>query len=385
MQNDNDNLSVCEQALATYALRLSGEELTAEQAQSADQHIAGCESCRKAAEQTAQITQWTCTAFVSVKVSSGFAARTMAALPASTTPSIPQNQPRVYGNPAPVRFPWRAAAIAASVAVLVAGGLIVLRRTSFTVVVARTQTGALVDSRGNAIHEIKSGQVYSARQNSVVNVEGAGTLNVMKGTQFQFRPDQSKGPQMELQSGDVYANATGNDGVRVACVNFQTEVPEGDCFVTQEVDSIPRGVVILFNGRAKVTPNLQDSLALSPGQVFFSIGEGVDAFTDTLQIVDVPKLSVAEKTESKTDKTALRNTYAERVAGYKQELAELKKREAEKTAGDPEKTELATRAERISSYLRVHELRLKSLAKADIPLGEIQRGIDGHTDPQTWR
>jgi regulator of replication initiation timing len=388
MPNEPQTLTPCEAALATHALQLSGEELEAGQAQRAEEHFALCASCREAAALNAQALGLARGAFSAVRVSVQFTAKTMAALPQTATAST---QVRVFGS-TPVRSSsWRPVAVAASLALIAVGGVLAMTILKSPPVVAVSTRGTLVDSAGRDVKSIQTGLLCSARENTLLRVENEGTLNVLKGTRFEFRREKNNGAvEMELHNGEVYAQASGSDGVHVACANFQTEVPEGDCFVTQETDNVTRGVVIVFTGRANVTPNLQAALPLKSGQVFFSVGEGPSAFMDTLELGDIPKLVGTNANEANVDAKTLRKQYSERVEGYRRELAELKKLDEAKKADDPQKPELSMRLERISGYLRAHELRLKSLAQAEtpghgIPLNEIERGINGHTDPQTWR
>jgi len=384
----NPTAPACEKTMETATRLLLGESVAPEECQAAEQHARSCTTCQQAKAALADANTSLKEAFGTELASSSFIARTMASLPAAPEPStVTADTPRVFRAP-PARSPWNVAAVAAAVAIALLAGiaaLAILRKpadTSGTKVLAVAR-GQLLDSSGAAVRELKAGTVYKVADDAVVPVSEHGTVKLKSGAEFQVVLANNE-PELQLEQGDLYA--WGRDGaqrkpINVTCSSFQTTLHSGDFFVAESRADQTSGIVIVFNGDAKVKRDAGE-LRLTAGQVFFVVEADGTAFAHTLELNEAVARLQDEPPAQRPNLLAMRRDYQKQIKGYQQELSRLER--LLKTEQDARKlAELQERQQLVSTYLDAHQRKLKTLWR-DFPHDEIERGLHGHSDPATW-
>ena len=393
----------CEKALNAHVRQLSGDALDDAAAAALREHRESCAVCREllgAMDFSDQALRGHRS-----QPSAGFAARTLAALPA-TIESAPDAETapalRVFSGGAPIgaRAKWSArkwtrwVGIAAALALLAGAGIWMAMAFARPAQALTIQSGSLEDSHGRTVKTIPLNTAVTARDNTVLRGKHNELMNIRKGAQFMVSAGENQEPELQLASGDVYAAAVA-DSLRFECPHFQAELDTGDCFVAHEASAVPRSVMILFEGSARVTAHRHDAAALRSGQVFVCVGDVDEAYTDTLNLNDVVKAleqpAPGPLPARARDPAAVKRQYEKLVQDYRTELADIDRRAA---AGGNENAsdaaELRERSVRVTRYLQAHEARLRAMTggggidRSRIPVEEIKRGLDGRTDPSTW-
>jgi len=371
----------CQRALDAQTLRFAGEPLSMTEFANVNAHLESCAGCRARIAQMTTAVRAVHAAFPTARATPDFAARTLAALPAAQAPQL-----RVYAT-AQKPSAWKWVRVAALVA-LVAGGLLTIASiaASKPVLAVSIQKGKLVDSKGAAITSIRADRVLHAQEDTVLRGKHDELLNLRKGARFKLQANAASTTEVHLEDGDLYASATISSPVRMGCANFDAELSNGDCYLAQETSTIPQSVMILFDGNASIHPGQREPIGLRGGQIFLSVGQADDPYTDTLELVDYTEGRIPEV--AKVDPSDMRHRYERQVEGYRAELTALNARITELPAADPAVTDLRDRCVRIQNYLRAHETRLQTLPKGNrpvtLPLDCIERGLKEHHDPKTW-
>jgi mannose-6-phosphate isomerase-like protein (cupin superfamily) len=193
----------------------------------------------------------------------------------------------------------------------------------------------------------------------------------------------------------VYAAKTENPSVptaamRVSLSNFETELQSGEFYIGQSGayshGSGSQSVLIVFSGTAQVLD--RDSIvSLNAGQIYYNveqpIGKGSQiSNTTTTEIVLIRKPTPAHDSETK-------QMYRERVVGFETELKQLRGTLALQTEKNAQSEELEHRTQRVEEYLKQHRQRFETMnaseAEKQLPYEQIQRGIQGRTNPATWK
>jgi len=390
----------CEQALQYQALVLAGEVASAEEEVKLAAHLAACETCRRLKADMAEADGMLRCALSEARVSPGFVARTMAALPEAVVVADGQSPNRgsllsVASGQAPRvflasrrRWTWVRAGVAAAVAA--AGVLLVWAAATGTFTSSRADSAALVVTKGRVlsangqpVRELKLEEVYKVQETAVLPLAKAGSLRLQPGAEFRLQSSGSHGdPHLRLKSGDLYV--WGKDDqrpIRVEVTNFEAVLHKGDFFVAEEAADSPAGVVIVFAGRAQVAFE-KETMPLQAGQVFLSLGSGDWAVTQTLELAEAVE-HLAEGPAAGQDLVLLRREYEDRVRGYRQELKVLEE-QVGKELDARRQAELRERYQRVLAYLGAHQRRLDSMLQSS-PYDAIRRGLEGHTDdPAQW-
>ncbi len=392
MDQPIDNLAAeCQRALDVQARDLSGETVDASERQEFEAHLAACSVCRAMQQSLIKTDESLRMAFSQTRASSGFAARTLAALPtmAEVASAPVTNTPRVF-SAGPARRSWGAGlsvAAALVAAVLVAVTAISWKRgTPHSKNNLSVRRGKIMDSNGQVVTQLKPGTLYRVVEaDSVVPLNDANLLNIKENAEFQINVAADTGEQsLKLQSGDLFAwGKEENDQkpLKVSCSTFDTLLNAGDFFVAEDGADDAGTVVIVFKGQAQVKRDNQ-TLPLRAGQVFFMLGSDDMAFAQTLELTDAVGRLRDDPGVRRQDLVELRNLYEKQINGYKKELVELES--LLKTEKNEHKlAELRKRQQLVVSYRDEHQRKLKTLFR-EFPYEELQRGLHGHSDPATW-
>jgi len=369
--------AACREPLEIHVKLLAGVAATsAEQALLAT-HLASCESCRTLHPQVAETHSAIQNAYADSKVSAGFAQRTLARLARTAEPVGSQPGLKVYSAHPPRRY-WKAGLAAAIVAAILTIPIVRMALHSSSI------KGQVVDENGQDASEIRPGVRYTVKQDAVFPLGAHTRVKAQAGTQFQLATADA-GAALNLKNGELYAGTKDNrEPLKISCSAFETNLQAGDFYVAGQESGEPRGVIIVFRGFAQVTANDKESLPLPlvEGQIFVTSGRGDTAYRDTLNIDDMRTV----KQKSNANRAGQVEDYQQRVDGYRQEMKDLKDQLAQ--AGESQRAvELRERLQRVKGYLDAHQRKLNSLEDDFIlpfPFDEIDRGLNGHSDPSTW-
>ena len=389
MTEKNSNLDDnCQKALELQTLLLLNELVSAPDREFLSSHVSQCSSCREMTVGMTAASQALQTSYSSITVSTGFSARTMAALAAAPAQPVLAKtnsaRPQVFAA-APQRrsLSW---ALMGAAAVLAFGAMVVLFsapkiNTSGQANSVVVRKGKLLDADGNSVSSLTAGAVYRVVEDAVVPLNEHSTIKVQKGAQFALQSTDSE-PELKLQAGDLYAWGRENGKVtRIQCSDFRTLLRNGDFFVAHETGEQTAGIVIVFNGNAEITDQ-DETMALRAGQVFVRMGTDDLAVSQVLEMSDAVVRIVENNSPVIPDMAAMRHEYETRVQGYRRELETLKTRV--QTEQDALRlAELRERQQRVTAYYEAHKRRLESL-KHERPFESIRRGLNGHSDPSTW-
>ena len=380
----------CQDALSAHIRNLSGETLDVSESALIQEHARSCDACREHIQILNASDRALRGAIKTAAPSSGFVARTMAALPASAASAAPATHIRVFGStekPARQTAFWKRAAIAAVVLLMAGVGATLAFKTLGRTPGLSIQHGAIVDAQGRALNSVPLNTVCTAQEDTLIRGHHAEMINVRKGARFTVRDTNERSPELQLASGDVYAVAAAGEPVRLQCPHFDAEMSSGDCFVAHQTGELPQSVMIVFEGSAKVTAPRHDAMPLHSGQVFVCVGaaNSEDTFAETLELNGIAAApDPAPVAADGKDPATVRKHYEKVVSDYRTELATLNRR----IAGGEDNAELRERSARVNKYLEAHEARLRAMTELGppvrIPLDFIKRGINGHTDPRTW-
>lgn len=372
-----------------------------------NEHLAACADCRELKDALSFSDRELRAIYHAVQVPAGFAARTLAALPVSTAKpenTVPHEAGmRVFASSAPSAWNRKAWLAAAAAIALIVGLAIVVGKVGSPAGTASATVahGSLTDSDGRQIGKLEAGRTYTAKEDTILRVGDHAQLKALEGANFQIELAKSGQTQLKLQSGDMYAaqpeqpgqpDQTDQNPLVISCTTFQTELHAGDFFVGEEPAAEgSRGVVIVFRGHAHVIPlseNGEASLRLDEGEIYVTVGRNSQSHQMKIAIADARAGRVWQ------DVNALRKEYQTRVLGYQQELKSLKEQLAQ-TKENQQALELRERCDRVVTYLDAHQRKLETLSqgtsrgvvgpdKNEIPYEQIERGLNGHSDPSTW-
>jgi hypothetical protein len=395
MQPSTNNLEAlpapCQRALEVHTRQLLNEAVDAAECSFSASHLAQCAACRALFSELSSTHQVLNAQAMAGAASPGFAARTMARITVARAPEKPNIQaPKVWVAPRTgVRF-RKVALIAAMVMLAVAAviaGVWVSRKSGPGLSIKR---GEIVDAAGNVEGKLQPGHDYIVRQQTVLDLSDAVHVKAEAGAQFRLRDNGTALPDIELRSGDLYARADDAAApLELSCKFFDASVNSGDVFVAHEDAEVSRGIVIVFAGSAQVTSRNQTTVQLDEGHVFYSVGSESWSSADRIELRDVPRLQqkYAADSQPAAQPAELRAQYAEKVAGYRSEMDNMRRKLASLTPASPEHSEVAERLQRVEKYLQVHQQRLQALTSAGEiapPFDQIQRGIDGHANAKDW-
>ena len=298
----------------------------------------------------------------------------------------------VVARPEPRRWAWGLAAAAAIVAVTVgvgiAGGYFQTNPpervvSRFGPASASIQKGALTDAQGETAKRLNTGTKYTARERTVVAIQGDTLLRLEAGAAFEVGGEEEN-PSVRLATGDMYASSSASNSapLRVSLKNFDTDLHSGEFFVAQEESAGTQGVVIVFSGMAQVRVNADVTLPLNAGQIYYNVEQGGASSDATIRTDQINRSNaLAESGE-------LKQLYSERVKGFESELEQIQKKLDGMAEGVAQRGELQERARRVEEYLRQHRQRLEAMSGVDyrrMPYEQIQRGLRGRIDPAAWR
>jgi hypothetical protein len=387
MEQQNDLQSnACERAMELHTRALVGEAVDASERHELELHVVGCAECRKIQEELQQADTQLRTALSSNQVSSTFAQRTLAALPAApeTIASTPE-MPRVFAA-TPARRSWAsrlsiAAALVAGVLVVwAASSLISKRPGNETRAPMSVVRGKLLDANGNAVTQLKQGAVYTVQADSVVPLSDANIVNLKEGAEFQVQGDNA----LKLTAGDLFAYGrpeSDQKPLRVSCSTFDTLLHAGDFYVAEDGAQDSSSVVIVFNGQAQITRD-NETLPLRAGQVFYVLAAEDMVFAQTIELSDAVARLHNDPGVQRKDLADLRDLYEKQIRGYQKELVELDKQlKSEQNA--QKLAELRKRQQLVLNYRDEHQRKLKSFWR-EFPYEELKRGLNNRTEPSTW-
>jgi hypothetical protein len=376
----------CEAAANIQLRLLENDAVSSDERATLERHAAGCAQCRALFSSMQSSDSTLRGAFQSARVSDGFAARVMLALPAAPAASASgarratETSPRVFTTARPSIFtPARIAAALVLAAIGIATAIVFVAQEP--ALAAAVKKGTISDANGKTVSALQVNKPYVAKETAVLALAESVLVKVQQGAEFQL--EQADQPHLKLRSGDVYASTGRSTGpVMVACTYFDTELHGGDFFVAQENSPAARGIVIVFSGNARVQMPQKEAVPVGAGEVFFSIGaEGMP-----MAAADLPRKRQQAAVSEKDPQS--RELYASKVTSYSQELADLKKALASAPQESRQYADLSDRCRRVSEYLDAHQRKLKSLTPDNslqqIPFEQIERGINGRTESASW-
>jgi len=383
----------CGRALEAHTRLLDGQALSHAERLQLDAHVADCKECAQSQLDLSSLEHTLNSALNQIRVSPGFAARVLKTLPKQAT-TIPQ-LPRVFGAPPQRR--WWVAAVAA-IALLVTGSLLYVGQVNHQNSAngpLTVHTGILLGENGKAVKRVQRGASYTAQETAVLPVTHHSVVKIERGSQIAMSGTEAN-PGVELKSGDLYASAQDEKNpLRVSCSTFHTDFFGGDFFIAEAGagGDDPRGVVIVFTGRAEIMPRSAqprvagDAVAeaitvpLRAGQVFMSLGADEYHVSQTMELSEAV-VRLRENPPELVDVPTLRRDYQKRIQGYQTDLQTL-----ETLLGTVKDThhlaELRERKQRVLAYCEAHQRKLETLVQP-MPLDQIERGVRGRSDPARW-
>jgi hypothetical protein len=188
---------------------------------------------------------------------------------------------------------------------------------------------------------------------------------------------------VHLELGELYAATRGaEEPLRVVCPGFSLELLAGDCFVSQEAAPGERAVLVVFNGRARVSCPGAQPFSLSSGQACYRVLTADGALTQCVDLKDLPDAWNGLPGERLSAEARAK------LDGYRAELVRLRAEFARISARAPGNFCLAENLQSIQEELEEQGRLLRPLAPArphdGVPLDQIHRGVRGRRDPKTW-
>ncbi|MFH0937776.1 MAG: hypothetical protein V1899_00595 [Planctomycetota bacterium] len=393
----NELPPACEQAMANWLLLAEAENeyLAASEKAALDKHLADCATCRVRQNELIQINHALRSAFQAAQTGPDFVAQTMARLPAAPAAMTPT--PRVSSVPSMLIFTaqprrhWiltKSRLVATFVISLVGATIAVLLLTQEHALAVPVMKGVVTDNCGRPVKTLITGQDYRIQETTVLALNRTAHIKAQPGAEFQLKTAaDKKTASFTLNTGDLYASVESESApLRMECAKFDAELYGGDFYVAQDTSKTNKmcNIAIVFNGLARVMSPQQSPVAVRAGQVFVSVSSEGRTFSDTFDF----KLVLQNEHETIQQSAGMRDDYRVCVEGYRSDAATLRKKLAVAPLGSPLHDDLSDRHRRVTQYLEAHQRRLESMSRKEaneqIPLEEIKRGVNGHTDPKMW-
>jgi len=333
-----------------------------------------------------------------------FASKVMQKLPSKPIPAP------TFATVQPAAWRWRAGLAAAALLALVAGigfwkwNLRTPDPVPPDAPIASTPDappvslakGTLLNEKGEAVTALEAGKSYKTGSEDVILRTAQNSMvRIAPQTAFEVRAAETPGAGSSLALSQGALCAQGTDGpVHVVCPEFNADV-DGVSVVLRNfsIDGGDEGIVLVFKGTARVksTPDAEP-VELSEGQVYIA---GLDQMPQQVNtfLASVPAEDEKIRHEHPEDWVRKRRMYAERVAGYKEDLKHLDQ-EIDKTDDVHVRAEHMKRRAHVQRLLRQHEQVLNGLPEDGDPavrskrlhrsVDSIQKGQQWFRDPTKW-
>jgi hypothetical protein len=390
----DDAAQDCKTAEMLLARALFEESLSGAEQATLDAHLAHCPACRTQNTQLRELHQsltalLPCAAPETLQETICARVRELPAVPGTPAAIVAHEagQPlRVVVGATSRSGAWRLASVAAlAAAVAVVATLGVLQSLKSGAPSVALSKGSLTDAKGRRADHVVDGAVYTvSAPEAIVPLRKNALVRLPEGARFAVKTqDKNALPAIQLEHGDMYGWNKDTAATMVSSETLHARLNSGDFFVSEDDAALARGVLIVFNGDATISSENDETLQVPGGHVFVSVKGRANAYRELLSMNDVLERLSQEISIDGIEAATLREEYANKVAGYDQELKELNR--AVKNENDPSKrSELEERHRRVQEYRAQHNRRLNALRGNDFPADQIRRGLDRHIEPESW-